>query len=139
MADRQSEGKYRISAIAVMLGIHPQTIRTYERMGFIHPARSRGNNRLFSDRDVEIIERIQSLTQDMGVNLAGVEIIMRMRNQIEVMQTEIHQLLDAVKAGLEGIDEDKYQYIAAVIKRCRYLEGTKRSGDDPVKELNDES
>ncbi|HPQ40803.1 MAG TPA: chaperone modulator CbpM [bacterium] len=93
--------KYRISVISARLGIHPQTIRTYEKMELIHPARSQGNTRLFSDRDLRRIEKIQTLTRDLGVNLAGVEVILRKLEQIEKMKEDVHDLIAAVRKQLE--------------------------------------
>ncbi len=128
MAD-QGMAKYRISVIAGMLGIHPQTIRIYEKLGLIKPLRSKGNSRLFSDQDVLLIERIQILTQQMGVNLAGVEIIIRMRDQIETMQTEAHELLASIRANLADLDAEKRQKIEAIMDACILLKGLENSGE----------
>jgi MerR family transcriptional regulator, heat shock protein HspR len=121
------KAKYRISVIAEMLNIHPQTIRTYEKMGFLKPQRSKGNSRLFSDADVRTIERIQVLTRDLGVNLAGVEIILRMRSRIETMQTEAQRFLTSLCSLLENADHDKKENIGCLIKECKTL-----FGDDTV-------
>ncbi len=87
---------FMISVVSEMLGIHPQTLRLYEREGFIKPKRSMGNTRLYSEDDVEKLEMILRLTRELGVNLAGVEVILSMREQMEQMQKEmddtIHQL-----------------------------------------------
>ena len=92
---------YQISAVAKMLGVHPQTLRLYEREGLIKPARSEGNTRLYSDEDVERLRTIVSLTRDLGVNLAGVEIILRMKEQIEELQAEIERLTNLLKKYVE--------------------------------------
>jgi MerR family transcriptional regulator, heat shock protein HspR len=78
-----------ISVVAEMLGIHPQTLRIYEREGFIKPKRSGGNTRLYSDEDVVKLEMILRLTRDLGVNLAGVEVILSMREKMDRMQHEM--------------------------------------------------
>ena len=75
---------YTISAVAEQYEIHPQTLRLYEREGLLKPSRSDGNTRLYSDSDLEQLEVILSLTRDLGVNLAGVEIILNMRSKMEV-------------------------------------------------------
>ena len=92
---------YQISAVAKMLGVHPQTLRLYEREGLIKPARSEGNTRLYSDEDVERLRTIVSLTRDLGVNLAGVEIILRMKEQIEELQAEVERLTNLLKKYME--------------------------------------
>ncbi|MBN1297930.1 MerR family transcriptional regulator [bacterium] len=113
--------KYRISVIAEMLNIHPQTIRTYERLDLIRPARSAGNTRLFSDRDVKTIRTIQSLTQDMGVNLAGVEIILRMIDQIDLMHREARLLYHGFQEILEREQVSGLKDLHDLKDRCRWL------------------
>lgn len=80
---------YHISVVAQMVETHPQTLRTYERMGLISPTRTRNNVRLYSEEDVELVRRIQHLTQDLGVNLAGVEVVFKLLREIERMQAQI--------------------------------------------------
>jgi len=79
---------YMISVVSEMLGIHPQTLRLYEREGFIKPKRSGGNTRLFSEEDVEKLEMILRLTRQLGVNLAGVDVILSMREKMEQLQRD---------------------------------------------------
>lgn len=88
---------YTISAVAEMFDIHPQTLRLYEREGLLKPSRSDGNTRLYSDDDLERLEVILSLTRDLGVNLAGVEIIMNMREKMDAMQREFERFLDYLR------------------------------------------
>jgi MerR family transcriptional regulator/heat shock protein HspR len=88
---RQHEPVYVISIAAHQVGMHPQTLRLYERVGLVKPAR-RGNNRLYSDEDLERVRQIQRLTQDMGVNLAGVEIILGLLEQVNQLQSELAEL-----------------------------------------------
>ncbi len=80
---------YTISAVAELFEIHPQTLRLYEREGLLKPSRSDGNTRLYEDADIERLEIILSLTRDLGVNLAGVEIILNMREKMNRMQKRI--------------------------------------------------
>jgi MerR family transcriptional regulator/heat shock protein HspR len=81
-----------ISVVSEMLGIHPQTLRIYEREGFIKPSRSGGNTRLYSEDDIEKLEMVLRLTRELGVNLAGVEVILSMREKMEQMEEAIGQL-----------------------------------------------
>src|SRR5690606_3318377 len=85
--------------VARMLNLHPQTLRNYEQAGMIGPQRSDGNIRLYSEREVERLRTINRLTQEMGVNLAGVEIILRMTEQIEALQDEVAQLQGQLTNG----------------------------------------
>ena len=89
---------YTISAVAELYDIHPQTLRLYEREGLLKPSRSDGNTRLYEDADLERLEVILSLTRDLGVNLAGVEIILNMREKMDQMQREFEQFFEYLKA-----------------------------------------
>jgi MerR family transcriptional regulator/heat shock protein HspR len=84
---------YMISVVAEMLHIHPQTLRIYEREGFIKPKRTEGNTRLYSDEDIERIKTVLRLTRDMGVNLAGVDMILGMRERMEQMRREMEEMM----------------------------------------------
>ena len=92
-----------ISVVAERFGIHPQTLRLYEREGLIKPVRSSGNTRLYDEEALRRLEIILTLTRDLGVNLAGVEVILNMKEQMESMQGEVDRLLDFVKQP----DEDR--------------------------------
>jgi MerR family transcriptional regulator/heat shock protein HspR len=92
---------FMISVVSEMLGIHPQTLRIYEREGFIKPKRSGGNTRLYSEEDVEKLEMILRLTRELGVNLAGVEVILSMREQIEQLQREMEETIRQLRGELE--------------------------------------
>jgi MerR family transcriptional regulator/heat shock protein HspR len=89
-----------ISAVAEQYGIHPQTLRLYEREGLLKPSRSEGNTRLYTDEDVERLEVILHLTRDLGVNLAGVEIILNMREKMGEMQLQIQQFIATLNREL---------------------------------------
>lgn len=86
------EPVYLISVVAAMLDIHPQTLRQYEREGLVEPSRTQGRMRLYSQRDIERMKLILRLTRQMGVNLAGVDIVLQLKEQIDEMQVEIDQL-----------------------------------------------
>ena len=101
MTDR-SKPVYLIGVVADLLKVHPQTLRFYEKKGLIRPGRSEGRTRMYSEEDVEEIARLLRLTRDLGVNLAGVEIIIKMRRRMLDMQRQIEQLLDYL--GEEGRD-----------------------------------
>ena len=92
MAKRSKAG-YMISAVAEQYEVHPQTLRMYEREGLLKPSRSDGNTRLYTDEDLERLEVILKLTRELGVNLAGVEIILNMREKMEAMQRQIEQFV----------------------------------------------
>ncbi|HEX8708177.1 MAG TPA: helix-turn-helix transcriptional regulator [Pyrinomonadaceae bacterium] len=89
---------YTISAVAEQFDIHPQTLRLYEREGLLKPSRSVGNTRLYTDSDLERLEVILSLTRDLGVNLAGVEIILNMREKMDAMQREFERFFDYLQS-----------------------------------------
>jgi len=91
---------FMISVVSEMLGIHPQTLRLYEREGFIKPKRSGGNTRLYSEEDVEKLEMILRLTRELGVNLAGVEVILSMREKMEQMQREMEDTIVELRTEL---------------------------------------
>jgi MerR family transcriptional regulator/heat shock protein HspR len=97
-----------IGVVAARYEIHPQTLRLYEREGLLAPSRTEGKTRLFSEDDLERLELILSLTRDLGVNLAGVEVVLGLRDRIQKMQDEMQQLIEAYEAKLRaaGIDPD---------------------------------
>lgn len=114
---RRVEG-YTISAVSERYGVHAQTLRMYEREGLLKPFRSVGNTRYYSDRDCERLEMILTLTRDMGVNLAGVEVILNLREQLARMQEEMTQFLEAVHSELsDRIRERGRREGAALVPR----------------------
>lgn len=94
MTKRKGKGAYMISVVAEMYDIHPQTLRLYEREGLLKPSRSEGNTRLYTEDDLKRLEFILSLARDLGVNIAGIAIILNMRERMEHMQ---HQMQDFVQ------------------------------------------
>ena len=96
MPRKKQKAAYMISAVAEQYEIHPQTLRLYEREGLLAPSRSDGNTRLYTDEDLERLEVILKLTRDLGVNLAGVEIILNMREKMEEMQRQISDFVNSL-------------------------------------------
>lgn len=89
--------RYVISIAARIIGVHAQTLRYYERMGLIEPSRSRGNIRLYSNRDVERLRQVKTLMNDLGVNLAGVEVILRMAQRMTEMERQMREMEQDIK------------------------------------------
>ena len=94
---------YTISAVAEEFELHPQTLRLYEREGLLKPSRSEGNTRLYTDTDLERLELILSLTRDLGVNLAGVEIILNMREKMDAMQREFERFFNYLQSHADEL------------------------------------
>jgi len=100
MARAKSKAAFMISAVAEQYEIHPQTLRLYEREGLLKPSRSEGNTRLYTPEDLERLEVILHLTRDLGVNLAGVEIILNMREKMGEMQAQIQEFIASLNSEL---------------------------------------
>ena len=110
VAPSGGEGKrYMISAVSDAYGIHPQTLRLYEREGLLQPSRSDGNTRLYSEEDLGRLEVILNLTRELGVNLAGVEIILNMRIKMERMQSEMQDFVAYVRQELHKADSEGWE------------------------------
>jgi len=105
------EKTYFISAVAIKYNVHPQTLRLYEREGLLIPSRSKGNTRMYTDEDLKRLEFILNMTREMGVNLAGIEIILNMKAKMESMQEEFTRFLEELKreffVGREDLFEQK--------------------------------
>jgi MerR family transcriptional regulator/heat shock protein HspR len=111
--------KYTISAVAEQYGIHPQTLRLYEREGLLKPSRSAKGRRYYTEEDIERLELILSLTRDLGVNLAGVEIILNMREKMRQMQREFENFIEYMRQmlGQELLIKDERIKTALVPRR----------------------
>ena len=94
---RRSKGAYMISAVSEMYAIQPQTLRLYEREGLLRPSRSEGNTRLYTDEDLERLEFILNLARDLGVNIAGIAIILQMRERMEQMNADMQNFVSYVR------------------------------------------
>ena len=94
---QKAPGLFRIGVISERFGIHPQTLRMYEREGLLRPARTEGNTRLYDTDTIERLEIILTLTRDLGVNLAGVEVILHMKERMEKMQGQVHDVITVLR------------------------------------------
>ena len=116
-AKQSGKAYFMISAVAQRYNIHPQTLRLYEREGLLKPSRTEGNTRLYSPEDLEQLETILSLTRDLGVNLAGVEIILNMRRKMDQMQREVNEFMVYVKREMaRGLDDWEERLGTALVK-----------------------
>ncbi len=97
---RRGKGAYMISAVSEMYDIHPQTLRLYEREGLLRPSRSEGNTRLYTDEDLERLEFILNLARDLGVNIAGIAIVLQMRERMEEMNRQMQGFVDYVRTEM---------------------------------------
>ncbi|MBN1224855.1 MAG: helix-turn-helix transcriptional regulator [Candidatus Aminicenantes bacterium] len=104
-----AEKYYHISSVARMFNVHPQTLRLYEREGLLMPSRSDGNTRLYSDMDLKRLELILNLTRDLGVNLAGVEVVLNMRQKMERIEAEVNEFLEYVQKEFFDGREDEFE------------------------------
>ena len=112
---------FSINHIAKLLHVHPQTLRFYERAGFVKPIRARGDTRLYSHQDIARLRLILHLTRDMGVNVAGVEIILRMQHQLELLQDEIEHLQQQLVAHGQQHGAERVQTRALIKATPRKL------------------
>jgi MerR family transcriptional regulator, heat shock protein HspR len=134
MAQRKKAGGpvgYMISAVAEKYKIHPQTLRLYEREGLLAPSRSEGNTRLYTDEDLERLETILNLTRDLGVNLAGVEIILNMRKRVGEMQREMQEFVEFVQQEMLSRPAESQERIQNALVRVappRLVRARVRSG-----------
>lgn len=100
---------YMISAVAEKYSLHPQTLRLYERVGLLRPSRSEGNTRLYTEEDLERLEVVLAMTRELGVNLAGVEVILNMREKMERLQEQVEDFVGFVNAELERMRDRSMQ------------------------------
>jgi MerR family transcriptional regulator/heat shock protein HspR len=102
-AKKRAKAGYMISAVAELYKLHPQTLRLYERVGLLKPSRSQGNTRLYTDSDLERLDVILTLARDMGVNLAGIEIILNMREKMIEMERQMGEFAHVVQQELSRV------------------------------------
>ena len=118
---RKSKGAYMISAVAEMYDIHPQTLRLYEREGLLKPSRTEGNTRLYTDEDLERLEFILNLARDLGVNIAGIAIILQMRGRMEEMNRQMQDFVEYVRSEMLSRMQHMGQPGAAMVPLRRPL------------------
>jgi MerR family transcriptional regulator/heat shock protein HspR len=116
---RKSKGAYMISAVAEMYEIHPQTLRLYEREGLLKPSRTEGNTRLYTDEDLERLEFILNLARELGVNIAGIAIILQMRERMEEMNRQMQNFVDYVRTEMLSRMQQGYPAGGAAIVPLR--------------------
>jgi len=122
---------YHISRVSQMFNLHPQTLRLYEREGLLKPSRSQGNTRLYTDEDLRQLGLILNLIRELGVNLAGVEVILNMRQKMQRMEAEVNELLEYVKREFFRGDEDAFESRRRSLVRLSQMKIVKR--DDTAK------
>jgi len=103
---KEVKKRYTISVVAEMYNIHPQTLRLYEKEGLIKPYRSKGRTRYYTEEDLKRLELILTLSRELGVNLAGIEIIIKMKEQMEEMERQIQKLLEIIQSRIMGEEEE---------------------------------
>ena len=130
---------YVISVAAELVDMHPQTLRLYERKGLIRPGRSTGKTRLYSERDIEHLREIRRLTQELGVNLAGVEEVMRLQHELDDMQGEFEAEIERIEGDpgvAAGLLHEQAQRVLGQVGPCR-AEATLRVGEGEADDLLD--
>ena len=121
MKVKREKGYFSISAVAKMFSVHQQTIRLYEKQGLISPKRSEGNTRLFSEEDIDRLEQVIYLTHELGINLAGVEMIFKLKKQIKKMQREMNQIFENTQQELDEESEKSKEVVQASAQRLMQL------------------
>src|ERR1700730_8294673 len=122
---KRKKAFFSISAVAKMFSVHQQTIRLYEKEGLLTPKRSAGNTRLFSEEDVDQLEEIIYLTHQLGINLAGVEMILKLKKQINKMQKDMNKLFEQTQAELDRETETSKTAVKASMKQLMALKKEK--------------
>jgi MerR family transcriptional regulator/heat shock protein HspR len=120
----RAKAGYMISSVAELYKLHPQTLRLYERVGLLKPSRSEGNTRLYTDEDLQRLDVILTLTRDMGVNLAGIEIILNMREKMLEMEKQMSEFASVVQQELSRVANNVSQEKPsrhAIVPRSRVL------------------
>jgi MerR family transcriptional regulator/heat shock protein HspR len=121
MKINRKKGYFSISAVAKMFSIHQQTVRLYEKEGLINPKRSAGNTRLFSEEDVEKLEEVIYLTHELGINLAGVEMILKLKKQIKKMQDDMNKIFESTQEQLEKEATVSKESVKESVKRLALI------------------
>jgi MerR family transcriptional regulator, heat shock protein HspR len=120
----RAKAGYMISSVAELYKLHPQTLRLYERVGLLKPSRSEGNTRLYTDEDLQRLDVILTLTRDMGVNLAGIEIILNMREKMLEMEKQMTEFASVVQQELSRVANNVSQEKSsrhAIVPRSRFI------------------
>lgn len=137
MKIKRKKGFFSISAVAKMFSVHQQTIRLYEKEGLITPKRSEGNTRLFSEEDIEKLEEVIYLTHQLGINLAGVQMIFKLKRQMKKMQTQMNELFEQTHEQLDKESKVSEQAIKASAKQLLKLKQEARPELEDHKEQDE--
>ncbi len=127
---KRRKGYYSISVVAEMFSVHQQTVRMYEKEGLISPKRTEGNTRMFSEEDVDRLEEVINLTHKMGVNLVGVQIILKLQKKIKKLQDEMNKMFEHMHGNLE---EESEEYKKDAKKQGQRLVEMKHEGTKKIK------
>ena len=106
----EAKNYFHISSVSKRYNIHPQTLRLYEREGLLRPSRSEGNTRLYSDEDLRQLELILNLIRDLGVNLAGVEVVLNMRHKMQQMEAGVNEFFEYIKQEFYSGREEEFEH-----------------------------
>lgn len=129
-ARKKSRAGYMISAVAELYRVHPQTLRLYERLGLLRPSRTQGNTRVYTDQDLERLETILTLSRDLGVNLAGIEVVLNMRDKMREMERQVQSFIDFVREEIaRGLATPPDTHIHNAIVRFRPTKVTRVEAD----------
>lgn len=126
----KTKGSYTISVVAERFDVHPQTLRMYEREGLLQPSRTDGNTRLYTDEDIDRLDVILSLTRDLGVNLAGVEIILNMRSKMDAMQRQMREFVSYVNRSMDLAEDSEDPISNALIPLRTRMPMRARRGEE---------
>jgi MerR family transcriptional regulator/heat shock protein HspR len=132
MKIRRKKGFFSISAVAKMFSVHQQTVRLYEKQGLISPKRSSGNTRLFSEEDIDQLEEVIYLTHEMGINLAGVEMILRLKKQMKKMQNEMNKMFDTTQEELDQQNDKSKEMVQSSYQRLLRLKNKTEQPASPA-------
>ena len=135
MKVKRKQGFFSISAVAKMFSVHQQTVRLYEKQGLINPKRSEGNTRLFSEDDIDRLEEIIYLTHELGINLAGVEVIFKLKKQIKKMQQDMNTVFEKAQQNLDEQTEESKQTIQRNVKQLMKIRKEATGSDTPIATL----
>lgn len=134
---KRKKGYFSISAVAKMFSVHQQTIRLYEKEGLVTPKRSAGNTRLFSEDDIDRLEEIIYLTHKLGINLAGVDMVLKLKKQMKRMQKEMNKLFEETEKRLEQDSKESQDIIKASAQRLLEIKQASQSTEDETPQDNE--
>lgn len=131
---KRKKGFFSISAVSKMFSVHPQTVRLYEKEGFLNPKRSEGNTRMFTEEDIDRLEEIIHLTHELGINMAGVEMILKLKKQISKLQSDMNKAFKATQVELTKQEERSKSVAKKQVDRLASMrqDGKNKQGAKPA-------